>query len=160
MLHCNIFIVAFVVFTVTSLIVIYPCVVYGNEKQWLDSASETQCTVKGYEIKNKKYCLKKCWSGNVLFLIQPSKDTMVNKKMISGQETSRVVLKSLKKDYLIDLSYKCWYNQNKKELKLFLVKYNASIFGIVLCCVIFVASIIAMIYFGYKVCSNETFWVS
>ncbi len=149
-LYCNILTTSALIFCFSSLILTYPCIVYGNEKQWLDSSSETECTVRGYEINSKKYCLKECWSGNVLFLIQPSNSTIFNKEVISDQDSSRSVMIAMRGDYSIGSSKKCWYNPIKKELRLSLTKYNNSIFGIVLCCVLSGLSGIAILYTGYK----------
>lgn len=143
--YCNILVVSVVFLLVFLFSLPYPCIVYVNEKQWLDGVSETNAALwycKG--VCNTKEKVLSCgalvlrWSGDVLFLIQPSNDTIFNKKMISGQGSFQTVLLSLKNDYIIHLSYKCWY---KKELKLSLAKYSASIFGIVVCCVLSVASI-------------------
>lgn len=112
MLYCNILVVSVFFLLGSSLTIIYPSIVYSDETQWLDGASEIKAPLW--------YCKKVCnrrkkvlsdvakaprWSGSVLFLIQPSNDTIYNKKIISGQDSSGSVLITLENDYSIGLSY-------------------------------------------------------
>lgn len=51
--YCNILVVSVIFLLVFLFSFPYPCIVYRNEKQWLDGASETQCTVRDMKYKRK-----------------------------------------------------------------------------------------------------------